>query len=132
LFTRLPRRLMSWLYQKLLKKNNAQFNDRVSRTMAGRSHEPYYISTRCNRNVADIPPFHFSPPADERSELRLVISVKMIPRNSLMSLFLPKLNDFFGYRNKHLNNKTFFDNHYKVDDGGLLMAEKIRIMVIHR
>jgi len=36
----------------------------------------------------------FFPPADERSELRLVISVKMIPRNSLMSLFLPKLNDF--------------------------------------
>jgi hypothetical protein len=32
------------------KNNNAQINDRVSRAMAGRSHEPYFFSTRWNTN----------------------------------------------------------------------------------
>jgi hypothetical protein len=28
------------------KNNNVQINDRVSKAMVGRSHEPYYFSTR--------------------------------------------------------------------------------------
>jgi hypothetical protein len=36
------------------KNTNAQITDRVSRAMAGRSHEPYYFSTRWNTNVSNI------------------------------------------------------------------------------
>jgi hypothetical protein len=42
------------------KNNNVQINDRVSRAMAGRSHEPYYFSTRWNTNGPNIPLFHCS------------------------------------------------------------------------
>jgi hypothetical protein len=42
------------------KNNDAQINDRVSRAMAGRSHEQYYFSTRWNTNVPNIPSFHYS------------------------------------------------------------------------
>ena len=40
-----------------VKTNNAQIIDRVSRAMAGRSHEPYYFSTRWNTNGPNIPSF---------------------------------------------------------------------------
>jgi hypothetical protein len=42
------------------KDNNAQINDRVSKAMAGRSHEPYYFSTRWKTNGPNIPSFHCS------------------------------------------------------------------------
>jgi len=38
-----------------VENNRAQINDRVSRAMAGRSHEPYYFSTRWNSNGPNIP-----------------------------------------------------------------------------
>ena len=58
LFTRLPRRLMPWLYQELLEKLiMPKLLIRVSRAMAGRSHEPYYFSTRWITNGPNIPSF---------------------------------------------------------------------------
>jgi hypothetical protein len=38
------------------KSNDSQINGRVSRATAGRSHEPYYFSTRWNTNI---PSFQF-------------------------------------------------------------------------
>jgi hypothetical protein len=53
------------------KNNNVQINDRVSRAMAGRSHEPYYFSTRWNTHGPNIPSFLCSIiPLDSESELR--------------------------------------------------------------
>ena len=40
--------------------NNAQINDKVSRAMTGRSHEPYYFSTKWNTNGPNVPSFHCS------------------------------------------------------------------------
>jgi hypothetical protein len=42
------------------KNNNAQTYDREAKAMAGRSHEPYYFSTRWNTGVPNIPLFHCS------------------------------------------------------------------------
>jgi hypothetical protein len=39
------------------KNNNSQINDRVSRAMTGRSHEPYYFSTRWITNIPNIQAF---------------------------------------------------------------------------
>jgi hypothetical protein len=40
--------------------NNTQINVRGLRAMAGRSHQPYYFSTRWNTNGPNIPSFHRS------------------------------------------------------------------------
>jgi hypothetical protein len=40
-----------------VKNNNAEIIDRVSRAMAGRSHEPCYFSNRWNTDDPNIPSF---------------------------------------------------------------------------